>query len=130
MSKLIGRIIRIGQPGWGLDTSFEPASKAQELQAVANASAGEDGWRLKNNPSIRIGDKTYRTSSEKFGANLNTHWEHWVYLMDNTPCICDGLHSVATGPDDMMGHKNSAGGYCCPHHGNTCGTCPENDHRG
>lgn len=123
---LIGRIIRIGQPGHGLDTEFTPASKGQELRAVANASAGEDGWQLKDNPSIQIGDKTYRTSSEKFGANLNIHWEHWVFIIGKNPCICDGQYSVATGPDNMTGHKNSAGGYCCPHWGNSCGTCPEN----
>ena len=23
------------------------------------------------------------------------------------------------------GHKNGAGGWCCPHWGNTCGNCPE-----
>jgi len=27
----------------------------------------------------------------------------------------------------LEGHFNSAGGYCCPHYGNTCGDHPEYD---
>jgi hypothetical protein len=43
-------------------------------------------------------------------------------LKDNAPanenlCICEG----GTG----RGHYNAAGGYCCPHHGDTCGFHPE-----
>lgn len=25
----------------------------------------------------------------------------------------------------LIGHYNDAGGFCCPHHGNTCGECEE-----
>ena len=32
-------------------------------------------------------------------------------------CVCQG------GSD--YGHHNEAGGYCCPHWGNTCGHHPE-----
>jgi hypothetical protein len=27
--------------------------------------------------------------------------------------------------ENKLGHYNSAGGFCCPHHGNTCGSHPE-----
>lgn len=27
----------------------------------------------------------------------------------------------------MIGHKNQAGGFCCPHHGNTCGLHESHD---
>jgi len=29
----------------------------------------------------------------------------------------------------MKGHINQAGGYCCPHHGNTCGNHKEYDQK-
>lgn len=32
-------------------------------------------------------------------------------------CICEG--------GTKQGHKNEAGGFCCPHFGNTCGHHPE-----
>jgi len=35
-------------------------------------------------------------------------------------CVCDGT-PLSRG----VGHKNSSGGYCCPHWGNTCGLHPE-----
>ena len=37
--------------------------------------------------------------------------------MEKMVCICEtGVRSRNT-----VGHINDAGGYCCPHHGNTCG---------
>jgi hypothetical protein len=41
------------------------------------------------------------------------------------PCICDYLDGNATVVQRAAaeGHYNQAGGFCCPHHGNTCGHC-------
>lgn len=36
-------------------------------------------------------------------------------------CICDDPEPE----NPRHGHRNSAGGYCCPHHGNSCGYHPE-----
>lgn len=38
--------------------------------------------------------------------------------------IIDQWHK---GEIEITGHWNSAGGYCCPHSGNTCGFHPEYD---
>lgn len=45
-------------------------------------------------------------------------------------CVCDypdrdGMTMEQWEEDD--GHFNQAGGYCCSHHGNTCGHCHQHD---
>lgn len=35
-------------------------------------------------------------------------------------CVCEGGHAGSS-------HLNEAGGYCCPHYGNTCGFHPEHE---
>jgi len=45
-------------------------------------------------------------------------------------CICDVLDWKDTTKrirwiDHKIGHLNQAGGFCCPHHGNTCGQCSQ-----
>lgn len=49
-------------------------------------------------------------------------------------CVCEGGVSVARNNEraakmgiHAAGHYNTAGGFCCPHHGNTCGRHPEYD---
>ena len=42
------------------------------------------------------------------------------------PCVCDYPDRSAMTMDQWEmadGHFNQAGGYCCQHHGNTCGHC-------
>lgn len=36
-------------------------------------------------------------------------------------CICNGAYRQSTAPQDVTGHFNNEGEYCCPHIGNTCG---------
>ncbi len=40
-------------------------------------------------------------------------------------CVCDFPNGSATVAqrEKMEGHYNEVGGFCCPHHGNTCGYC-------
>lgn len=40
-------------------------------------------------------------------------------------CVCDFPDGAATVAqrEKMEGHYNEVGGFCCPHHGNTCGHC-------
>jgi len=41
-------------------------------------------------------------------------------------CICQwngNNYTIGQLPLPVYGHFNGAGGYCCPHYGNTCGTC-------
>jgi hypothetical protein len=45
-------------------------------------------------------------------------------------CVCDYPDRSAMSMKDYEeadGHFNQAGGYCCPHHGNTCGHCHHHD---
>ncbi len=46
------------------------------------------------------------------------------------PCICDYPQNskiTVAQRDAIDGHFNQAGGYCCAHHGNTCGYCYQYD---
>lgn len=46
-------------------------------------------------------------------------------------CICDYPDRNAMTMaqwEATEGHFNQAGGYCCMHHGNTCGYCHQYDH--
>lgn len=49
---------------------------------------------------------------------------------DYPHCVCDyadrGKMTMAQ-YEKAEGHFNQAGGYCCPHHGNTCGHCHQYD---
>jgi hypothetical protein len=46
-------------------------------------------------------------------------------LENSATCICDYPDNSATVTQRAAaeGHYNQAGGFCCPHHGNTCGYC-------
>ena len=45
-------------------------------------------------------------------------------------CICElGDYDENDYVIVTEGHYNSAGGYCCPHYGNTCGEHPDYDVR-
>jgi hypothetical protein len=47
-------------------------------------------------------------------------------------CICDypqDQHLTVAQMAAVKGHRNQAGGNCCPHHGNTCGFCHQYDKR-
>lgn len=54
---------------------------------------------------------------------------------DHTPeetdtCVCDYPSRSAMTEEQFkaaQGHFNQAGGYCCRHHGNTCGYCHRYD---
>lgn len=60
-------------------------------------------------------------------AYVNDEGDYDVYEadaispIDSWPgtCICDEPEPES--PDH--GHRNEAGGFCCPHKGNTCGHC-------
>ncbi len=46
------------------------------------------------------------------------------------PCVCDYPSRSAMTEEQFkaaQGHFNEAGGYCCKHHGNTCGYCHQYD---
>lgn len=45
-------------------------------------------------------------------------------------CVCDFADRGEMSDDEYRwaeGHFNDANGYCCPHHGNTCGFCQQYD---
>lgn len=49
----------------------------------------------------------------------------WVEVVEKT-CVCEfDRKEIAEMSIEkygkLIGHLNQAGGYCCPHHGNTCG---------
>lgn len=46
---------------------------------------------------------------------------------DERKCICDLDPTTATVKERMgvRGHLNEANGFCCQHHGNTCGYCKQ-----
>ena len=43
-------------------------------------------------------------------------------------CVCDFANRGEMSDVEQRvaeGHFNEANGYCCPHHGNTCGSCQQ-----
>lgn len=61
-------------------------------------------------------------------TEFNGQWK--IIITTPKPCICDYPDGATVAQHEAAeGHYNQAGGYCCPHHGNTCGHCHEHDNR-
>jgi hypothetical protein len=50
------------------------------------------------------------------------------HILKEYGCICDYPNGATVAErENASGHYNEAGGFCCPHHGNTCGHCHQYD---
>ena len=63
---------------------------------------------------------------DKCNINIEDYDDN-IILPEGCKCICELSEEEYNKyiDDDfeygVIGHINEAGGYCCPHHGNTCG---------
>lgn len=80
---------------------------------------GEEARRIMADWAKKFGpmDETEQEIIDRIGTIENE--ESYAEEMWPGECICE------EGNAPVRGHYNQAGGYCCPHRGNSCGFHPE-----
>lgn len=94
----------------------------------------------KGNPVVFINSKISFPFKGQKSVKIGEIWEVEVFEKEkfnllrliemSKVCICDypqGSRVTVEQREAAEGHFNQADGYCCPHHGNTCGHCHQHD---
>ena len=120
---------KVNEGVWGCET-LDTVAMAKAGYKFGEVVANGASYNLAGDPSVM--SYTERITAVRQGTRrgivgyVKSSWfggfNSGQELCEEVPvCICGEPQWLGNEPTRWAGHMNDAGGFCCPHHGGTCG---------